>query len=65
MDAFRDVAAACPDAPAKPPSSRIDRLKRRWVARGVVRELFPSLAPKDPEYFQMVDAAEAVGKKQG
>lgn len=62
MGALGEAAAACPGAPAKPASGRIDRLKMRWAARGVVRELFPSLTPRDPEYFKMIDAAEAAGK---
>ena len=56
MEAVNDI---CPGAPKKPHSNRLNRLMLRWEARKVVRELFPSLTPKDPEYFAQVDAAEA------
>lgn len=45
-----------PAAPTKPPSLKLDTLMRRWKARGVVRQLYPQLTPKDPLYFKTVDS---------
>lgn len=46
----------CPGAPKKRKfSETTEELFDRWSARKVVRELFPVLTPKDPEYFKQVD----------
>jgi hypothetical protein len=58
------IAEEMNDGESKPPqapmkkykkSSRILELMKRWEARGIVRELYPELNAKNPQYFKEVD----------
>ena len=49
------VPKECPDAPKKKRySDSLSDLMMRWSARKTVRELFPSLTPKDPKYWKQI-----------
>jgi len=50
------VKQSSPDAPRKKRrySLELEELMMRWRARKTVRELFPSLSPKDPKYWEQV-----------
>mgnify|MGYP000971237164 CR=1 FL=1 len=44
----------CPGAPMKKMSPELQKTMNRWKARKCVRELYPELTPKDPQYFTEV-----------